>query len=92
MFIGNPIVETASIKGGFCNYYKNNPDQLEKACKNIEPNTCASTNCCVLLGGAKCVSGSENGPKMKSHYSNTSIPNRDFYYFQSKCYGNCPRQ
>jgi hypothetical protein len=92
MYIGEPIVETASIKAGICNYYKNNPDQLEQACQHTDPNICASTSCCVLLGGAKCVSGSENGPIMKSHYSNTSIPNRDFYYFQSKCYGNCPRQ
>jgi hypothetical protein len=92
MYIGQPIIETASIKAGMCNYYKNNPDQLEQACQHTDPNICASTSCCVLLGGAKCVSGSENGPIMKSHYSNTSIPNRDFYYFQSKCYGNCPRQ
>jgi len=92
MFIGQPIVETSSIQGGVCNYYKNNPDQLEQACQHMDPNVCASTSCCVLLGGAKCVSGSENGPNMKSHYSNTLIPNRDFYYYQSKCYGNCPRQ
>jgi hypothetical protein len=92
MFIGKPMVETSSIQGGVCNYYKNNPDQLEQACQHMDPNVCASTSCCVLLGGAKCVSGSQNGPKMKSHYSNTLIPNRDFYYYQSKCYGNCPRQ
>ena len=92
MFIGQPMVETSSIQGGVCNYYKYNPDQLEQACQRMDPNVCASTNCCVLLGGAKCVSGSENGPHMKSHYSNTLIPNRDFYYYQSKCYGNCPRQ
>ena len=92
MFIGQPMVETSSIQGGVCNYYKNNPDQLEQACQRMDPNVCASTNCCVLFGGAKCVSGTQNGPKMKSHYSNTLIPNRDFYYYQSKCYGNCPRQ
>jgi hypothetical protein len=92
MFIGKPMVETSSIQGGVCNYYKQNPDQLEQACQHMDPNVCASTSCCVLLGGAKCVSGSENGPYMKSHYSNTLIPNRDFYYYQSKCYGNCPRQ
>jgi hypothetical protein len=92
MFIGQPTVETSSIQGGVCNYYKNNPDQLEQACQHMDPNVCASTSCCVLLGGAKCVSGSQNGPKMKSHYSNIMIPNRDFYYYQSKCYGNCPRQ
>lgn len=92
MYIGKPIVETSAVQSGMCNYYKNNPDQLEQACQKTDTSVCASTSCCVLLGGAKCVSGNENGPKMKSHYSNTMIPNRDFYYFQSKCYGNCPRE
>jgi hypothetical protein len=91
LFIGEPVVQTSSIQGGICNYYKNNPDQLEQACQKTDPAVCASTSCCVLLGGAKCVSGSRNGPTMKSHYSNTMIPNRDYYYYQSKCYGNCPR-
>jgi hypothetical protein len=92
MYIGKPIVETASIEGGYCNYYKNNPEQLEEVCNQIDTNVCASTSCCVLLGGAKCVSGTEKGPTMISNYSDKSFPNKDYYYYQSKCYGNCPKQ
>jgi hypothetical protein len=81
--------ETASIKGGICNYYKNNMDELENACNSIDVNTCASTNCCVLLGGEKCVSGEENGPTMSSNYNDPLLVNREFYYYQGKCFGNC---
>jgi hypothetical protein len=94
MFIGGHVLNTSSVKGGICNYYKSNLDDLEDACNKTDKNVCASTSCCVLLGGAKCVSGSETGPTMVSNYSNTKneiIKNRDFYYYQGKCYGNCPR-
>jgi hypothetical protein len=26
---------------------------------------------------------------MRSNYSNFEIKNRDYYYYQGKCYGNC---
>lgn len=84
------IKDPAYIKGGICSYYKNQPQQLENACISVDKNLCASTSCCVLLGGAKCVSGNENGPIVRSNYSDVYIPNRDFYYYQGKCYGNCP--
>jgi hypothetical protein len=90
MFIGNNVLPTSSIKGGICNFYKSNLDELESSCQKTDPNVCASTSCCVLLGGAKCVSGSETGPTMVSHYNNKAILNRDYYYYQGKCYGNCP--
>jgi hypothetical protein len=89
-YFNKPILETSSIKGGICNFYKNSPEQLEYACQNTDPNVCASTSCCVLIGGAKCVSGSKTGPTMISNYSDPLLPNKDYYYFQSKCYGNCP--
>jgi len=44
----------------------------------------------VLLGGQKCVAGNENGPTMKANYSDFLVLNKDFYYYQGKCYGNCP--
>ena len=91
VFRGNNIASTtASIKGGICNYNKANPEELEQACQNVDANVCASTNCCVLLGGSKCVSGTENGPNKPSNYSDPLLQNRDFYYYQGKCYGNCP--
>ena len=76
--------------GGICNQYKDQPLLLEEACQKLNGNVCASTSCCVLLGGSKCVSGNERGPAVKSNYSDLFIPNRDYYYYQGKCYGNCP--
>lgn len=84
-----PIQNTSAMGGGFCDYYKNNPDTLEEKCNSLDTNTCASTSCCVLLGGQKCVHGNENGPKFKSNYSNFIVTNPEFYYYQGKCYGNC---
>jgi len=85
-----PILNQASISKGFCSYYINQPDKLEEACMKTDPNICASTSCCVLLGGSKCVSGNRQGAYMKENYGDTTILNRDYYYFKGKCYGNCP--
>uniref|UniRef100_A0A6C0JJF4 Uncharacterized protein n=1 Tax=viral metagenome TaxID=1070528 RepID=A0A6C0JJF4_9ZZZZ len=81
--------ETASVKGGICNYYKTNLSDLENACRSLDPNVCAATNCCVLLGGSKCISGNQNGPTFMSNYGDPLLINRDFYYYQGKCFGNC---
>ena len=75
---------------GMCAYHKNNPEQLEEACQGTDVNKCGSMSCCVLLGGVKCVSGNETGPTQKRHYSDIYVKNRDYYYHQGKCYGNCP--
>lgn len=83
------ILNPAYMLGGVCSYYKGQPDQLEEACQKLDKNTCASTSCCVLLGGSKCVSGNEQGPTVKSNFSDIYVRNRDYYYFQGKCYGNC---
>lgn len=85
-----PVFDSASIAGGICARYKIDPDRLENECNKISGNVCASTSCCVLIGGSKCVSGDEKGPTMKSNYGDTMIKNRDYYYYQGKCYGNCP--
>jgi len=85
----SPVQYSTTIGGGFCDYYKNNPDELERICNNQSGNICASTSCCVLLGGQKCVHGDSQGPKYKSNYSNFLITNPEFYYYQGKCYGNC---
>ena len=80
----------AYMYGGVCTYFKDQPAKLEEACQKMDANTFASTSCCVLLGGKKCVSGNEQGPTVRSNYSDVYVPNRDFYYYQGKCYGNCP--
>jgi hypothetical protein len=80
---------TSSDLGGLCNYHKNDTDALENACNKLEPTVCASTTCCALLGGSKCVSGDEKGPTIKANYGDTSLQNRDYFYYRGKCYGNC---
>jgi len=77
-------------KGGFCEANKKNVNELETQCGKVGTDACASMSCCVLLGGSKCVAGNEAGPSMKSNYSDISVLNRDYYYYQGKCYGNCP--
>ena len=84
-----PVYNTASILGGFCAQYKNDTNALEEKCAALDLNACASTSCCALLGGQKCVAGNENGPKNLANYTDYSLKNRDFYYYQGKCYGNC---
>lgn len=74
---------------GFCNYHKNSPNNIEQSCRKLDTNTCASTDCCVLLGGSTCVEGDAYGPKQKSNYGDIFIRNKDYYYYRGKCYGNC---
>ncbi len=84
-----PVVNTASQLGGFCNANKNSPQTIEEKCGALDLNACASTSCCVLLGGQKCVAGSANGPHFVANYTDYALKNKDFYYYQGKCYGNC---
>jgi hypothetical protein len=84
-----PIYNTAEMLSGFCSYFRNQPEKKEKVCNQLQSNECASTNCCVLLGGSKCVSGNERGPSYKTNYGDIFLRNKDFYYYQGKCYGNC---
>jgi hypothetical protein len=84
-----PVYNTVSNGGGFCHTDKHSPDVLESRCNHLDTNVCASTGCCVLLGGSKCVSGNERGITMKSNYNDPQLLNKDYYYYQGKCYGNC---
>jgi len=86
-----PVYNTDSQLGGFCKANENDKQKIEEKCRAIEPGSCASTSCCVLLGGEKCVAGNEKGPYMTANYTDYTIAprNKDFYYFQGKCYGNC---
>ena len=84
-----PVINSAENAAGFCTSHSQDKDALEQKCNALDKNACASMSCCVLLGGQKCVHGSENGPYFKSNYSNFMIKNPEFYYYQGKCYGNC---
>ena len=83
------VVE-ANVKG-FCDQSDNIMNNINEKCNALPSDVCASTECCVLFGGEKCVEGDENGPKNKAVYSDTSIKNRDVYYYQGDCYGNCQK-
>ena len=83
-----PIYGTDSQLGGFCSFNKDFPDKIEEKCGKLDGDICASTSCCVFIGG-KCVAGNKNGPKKKSHYQKGDIDRKDNYFFMGKCYGNC---
>jgi hypothetical protein len=84
-----PVFNTAGMLGGFCTQFKNNTLAVEEKCGALDLNTCASTSCCTLIGGQKCVAGNENGPSNPANYTDYNLKNKDFYYYQGKCYGNC---
>jgi len=85
----SPITDSNDVNGGFCSFDKKNPEKLEYKCNQLNKDTCASTACCVLLGGSKCVYGNKNGVYMKANYTDPSILNKDRYYYLGNCYGNC---
>lgn len=74
---------------GFCEENKEFPTKLEEKCNALSAETCASTSCCVLLGGAKCVAGNQRGPTLKQNYGDVFVRNKDHYTHLGKCYGNC---
>jgi len=60
---------------------------IDAKCERLNSDNCKLQNCCVLINGNKCMSGSNTGP--------TFVPKNgvetDFTYFYHKdtCYGNC---
>jgi hypothetical protein len=76
-----------SKSSGFCNY--TSKDMVENSCRSLNKDTCATTDCCVLFGGATCVAGDQYGPTQKTNYGDIFIRNKDYYYYRGKCYGNC---
>ena len=75
--------------GDFCSDTKGSTIDREAKCNALDKASCRKSNCCVLLGGEKCVAGDSMGPTIKSNYSDITIINRDYYYYKEKCYGNC---
>lgn len=84
------IMNDQKYNAEFCEKNKNFPDKIESACNTTDKNSCKKSSCCVLLGGEKCVSGSELGPAYRNNYSDFTVRNRDYYFYNGKCYGNCP--
>jgi len=79
---------TATQLKGFCTK-KAEPGAIEQQCGSLTPDQCASTMCCVLLGGSKCVGGDERGPTYPANYSDPLVIHKDVYYYHGRCYGNC---
>lgn len=74
----------------FCETPALSIQEKDDICKNMDHDSCMETNCCVSIGKSKCVYGGEFGPSIPSTYNDTSLNNTDYYYYRSKCYGNCP--
>ena len=88
-FTTKPEIVNQFNKKGFCDLSNNMMENINEKCENLPKGVCATTSCCVLVGDEKCVQGNEQGPTNALVYSDTTIKNRDVYYFQGKCYGNC---
>ena len=82
-------LDAATMKGGACSYYKDQPEKLEEMCLAVDKNKCGAMSCCVLLGGSKCVSGDALGPRNKLNYGDITLRDKDYYFHDGKCYGNC---
>jgi hypothetical protein len=78
---------SANQPTGFCK--KSTPELQEETCNNLSKDLCPSTSCCVLLGGEKCVAGNKTGPSIKRNYGDTFVKNKDVYFYEGECYGNC---
>ena len=85
----HPSLTYKNKNKGICELYEHLPEALEEKCNSLSADVCASTNCCVYLGGAKCVSGNKQGPYVKANYSDVFVKNKDYYFYKGKCFGNC---
>lgn len=85
-----PTYLASVVNTDFCEFNKSDPEKIESICNSLSNDKCTNKSCCVLLGGQKCVAGSERGPSKQANYSDVFVLNKDFYQFRDKCYGNCP--
>lgn len=88
-FITKPEVVNDFNKRGFCDLENNIMENIDEKCEKLPKDVCASTSCCVLLGDQRCVQGNKQGPTNKGIYNDTTIKNKDAYYYRGKCFGNC---
>ena len=88
-FITKPDVVNDFNKRGFCDLENNIMENIDEKCEKLPKDVCASTSCCVLLGDQRCVQGNKQGPTNKGIYNDTTIKNKDVYYYRGKCFGNC---
>ena len=80
-----------SSKGSFCSSTPNDKSELERKCGKLTKANCKNIDCCVLLNGAKCVTGDEHGPTFASDHKSDK-PGDDYWYYKKDCYGaSCPK-
>jgi hypothetical protein len=85
------IENKSDSESDICTNTQSSAINRETKCNALDSTKCAKSNCCVLLGGQKCVAGNETGPVIQSNYSDITIANRDYYYYRGVCHGNCNR-
>jgi hypothetical protein len=73
----------------FCSSVAGDKRKTEESCNKLTAKTCASPECCVLLGGKKCVAGNQQGPLLRGNYIDSTIEKKDMYTHRGSCYGNC---
>jgi hypothetical protein len=73
----------------FCIASAGDKRKTEESCNRLTAKTCASADCCVLLGGKKCVAGNQQGPSLRGNYIDSTVEKKDMYYHRGSCYGNC---
>ena len=72
----------------FCENYRGQSGELNKACEYLTNDNCKSSSCCVLVQGSngnKCMAGSANGPTYKKDVDGNLI-SIDSYYYKGKQY------
>lgn len=91
VYAANPRKELdVSSKDSFCNSKQNDKSELERKCGKLTKNNCKDIDCCVLLNGAKCVTGDIHGPTFESDHKSDK-PGDDYWYYKGQCYGDkCP--
>jgi len=82
---------STDLEKDFCKSFLGSSDKLEAQCNQLTKNNCKSSSCCVFVDNHKCVAGSAKGPTFETKPNGSKI-NMDYYYYQNKCYGNCPKK
>jgi hypothetical protein len=73
---------------GFCQTQTSDPQELTRKCSSLTMENCNSTDCCIVLGGNKCVAGDETGPTFKTDNNGTDI-DYAYYSYKNECFGSC---
>ena len=76
----------------FCENYRGNSGELNKAAADLTDDNCKTSSCCVLVQGQNgntCMAGDINGPTFKKDLDGNLI-SMDAYYYQGKRYPVSP--